>query len=238
MVNDINLNNIHLNEEDHVYTLDDSNIEFISVTTYISDFFEKFDQLKIAERLSRTSPKYSHLSAEEIISDWNGMRDYGTLVHKEIEDHINNTAPASDVKAKNGIQWLQNFLENKNCDVYVEKIIFSEELRLAGTMDVLIKLNDSDEYIIIDWKTNKKIDTRSFNNKMGTHPITSNIEDCKYNVYAFQLSLYRYILEEYYGLKIKQQIIAHLTDYGVESFLPPYYKGHMEAIANLRKECD
>ena len=166
------------------------------------------------------------------------MRDYGTLDHKEIEDHINNIAPASDVKAKNGIQWLQNFLENKNCDVYVEKIIFSEELRLAGTMDVLIKLNDSDEYIIIDWKTNKKIDTRSFNNKMGTHPITSNIEDCKYNVYAFQLSLYRYILEEYYGLKIKQQIIAHLTDYGVESFLLPYYKGHMEAIANLRKECD
>ena len=71
---------------------------------------------------------------------------------------------------------------------------------------------------------------------MGNHPITSNIEDCKYNVYAFQLSLYRYILEEYYGLNIKQQIIAHIDDYGVNSYLPPYYKGHMEELAKLRKD--
>ena len=121
-------------------------------------------------------------------------------------------------------------------DLHVEIIIYSEELKLAGTLDILIRLKDSDEYIIIDWKTNKKIDTRSFNGKTGTHPITSNIEDCKYNVYGFQLSLYRYILEKYYGLKVKQQIIAHVNDYTVDSYLPPYHKGHMDAITELRKE--
>ena len=235
-MNSIHDNSISLNEKDHTYHLDDSNIDFTSVTTYIGDFFEKFDQLKIAEKLIRTSPKYAHLSIEELIEDWNKARDYGTLVHKEIENHINSVSEATEIKAKNAVLWLNNFLEDKEYDLHVEKIIYSKELKLAGTMDVLIKIKDTDEYIIIDWKTNKKIDTRSFNNKMGTHPITSNIEDCKYNVYAFQLSLYRYILEEYYGLKIKQQIIAHIDDYSVNSYLPPYHKGHMEAISNLRKD--
>ena len=236
MLNKIINNNIHLDEKNHIYSLDNSNIEFTSVTTYIGDFFDKFDQLKVARKLTQTSPKYAHLSIDELISEWDKMRDYGTFVHKQIENHMNKLEKASDLKAKNAILWLNNFLDNKEYDLYAEKIIFSEELKLAGTMDVLIKLSDTDEYIIIDWKTNKKINTRSFKNKMGNHQITSNIEDCKYNVYAFQLSLYRYILEEYYGLNIKQQIIAHIDDYGVNSYLPPYHKGHMEKLAKLRKD--
>ena len=234
-MNNINDNSISLDEESHVYSLKNRDIDFTSVTTYISDFFEKFDQIKVANKLIKTSMKYAHRSVEDIIEDWNKSRDYGTFVHKQIEDHVRGLEDATDAKAKHGVEWLKNFINDRNCDVHVEKIIFSEDLRLAGTMDVLIYLPESDEYIIIDWKTNKKIDTRSFRNKMGTHPVTSNIEDCKYNVYAFQLSLYRYLLETCYGLKIKQQIIAHIDNYRVNAYLPPYYKGHMEAIASLRK---
>jgi ATP-dependent exoDNAse (exonuclease V) beta subunit len=235
-LNNIHENNISLDEDSHVYSLNEKNIEFTSVTTYISDFFEKFNQIEVAKKLIKTSMKYAHRSIDDIIEDWNVSRDYGTFVHKQIENHFKGISDATDMKAKHGVQWLVNFTENRICDIHVEKIIFSEELKLAGTMDVLIYLKESDEYIIIDWKTNKKIDTRSFRNKMGTHHITSNIEDCKYNVYAFQLSLYRYLLETYYGLKIKQQIIAHIDDNGVNAYLPPYYKGHMEAISNLRKD--
>ena len=192
-MNNINDKNMSLDEETHIYSLKNSGIEFTSVTTYISDFFEKFNQLEIAEKLIKTSMKYAHRTVDDIISDWNKSRDYGTLVHKEIENHINKTSEAKDLKAKHAIEWLGRFTENRLCDIYSEKIIFSEQLKIAGTMDILIRLHESDEYIIIDWKTNKKIDTRSFRNKMGTHSITSNIEDCKYNVYAFQLSFYRYI---------------------------------------------
>ena len=236
MLNDIQKNIITLDEETHIYSLKNSEIKFTSVTTYISDFFEKFNQLEIAKKLIKTNIRYAHRTVDDIISDWNKSRDYGTLVHKEIENHINKTSEAKDLKAKHAIEWLGRFTENRLCDIYSEKIIFSEQLKIAGTMDILIRLHESDEYIIIDWKTNKKIDTRSFRNKMGTHSITSNIEDCKYNVYAFQLSFYRYILETYYGLNIKQQIIAHIDDYNVNAYLPPYYKAHMEAIANLRKD--
>ena len=44
-------------------------------------------------------------------------------------------------------QCLNSFLKNKEYDLYVEKIIFSTDLRLAGTMDVLVRLHESDEYI-------------------------------------------------------------------------------------------
>ena len=234
MLNSLDDDIISLNEKTHIYSLQDSNIDFTSVTTYIGEFFEKFDQQKIAAKLIQTNIKYAHLTVEELISEWDKSRDYGTLVHKQIEEHVNGLSQASDMKAKNAVLWLNDFVKNKNCDLLVEKIIFAKELCLAGTMDVLIRLKDSNEYIIIDWKTNKKIDTKSYRNKKGTHPITSNIDDCKYNIYAFQLSLYRYILEEYYGLTINQQIIAHITDYSVDAYLPPYYRGHIEALVKLR----
>ncbi len=42
--------------------------------------------------------------------------------------------------------------------------------------------------------------------------------------YSLQLSLYRYILEEYYNLKIRNQVIAHLKDDGVDAHLAPYLR--------------
>ena len=154
----------------------------------------------------------------------------------EIEEYILNNARPKETKAIHGINWLEKFLDNEKHTVYTEKIIYSEELRLAGSVDLIIKNKLTNEYTIIDWKTNEKIPTTSYNKKMGTHLITSDIEDCKYSVYSLQLSLYRYILEKYYGLKVKQQIIAHVNDYTVDSYLPPYHKGHMDAITELRKE--
>ena len=237
MNNNIDDSLVFLEESTHTYSLkDNQDVEFTSVTTYVSEFFEKFDQLKIAKKLINTNIKYAHRTVEDIISDWDKARDYGTFVHKQIEDQLTGVSEATDLRAQYAVKWLNEFLNNRNHDLYAEKIIFSKELQIAGTMDILIRLKDSNEYVIIDWKTNKKLSKKSFNHKMGTHPLTSNIEDCKYNVYAFQLSLYRYILEEYYGIKIKQQIIAHIDDYRVNAYLPPYYKGHMEAISNLRKD--
>ena len=121
-------------------------------------------------------------------------------------------------------------------NVFSEKIIYSTELKLAGSVDLIIQNTESDEYTIIDWKTNEKIPTNSYKNKVGTHQITHDIEDCKFNLYALQLSLYRYLLEEYYGLKISNQLIVHLRDDKVLAYMTPYYKSHVERIANLRKD--
>ena len=83
---------------------------------------------------------------------------------------------------------------------------------------------DSEEHVIIDWKTSKRIDKKSFKGKTGIKKETSDIEDCNYNHYALQLSLYRFILEEYYNIQVSRQLIAHLKEDGLESHSTPYMK--------------
>lgn len=234
--NNFNIENIRLERESHTYILEDNeNIEFTSVTTFLSEFFEKFDSEKIANKLVNKVPKYAHLTAEELIAQWNEARDHGTKVHNEIEDYLLENVKPSEIKAINAIDWL-----NKNCNseehlALSEKIVYSEELKLAGSIDLIIHNKKTNKYSLVDWKTNAKITTNSFNGKSGTHRITSDLEDCKYTLYALQLSLYRYILEEYYGLDIYRQFIVHLKDNETIAYLTPYYKNHVKQLTELRK---
>ena len=230
-------NNISLDRAEHIYQLTSNpEIVFTSVTTFLSDFFEKFDSEKIAKKLVNRVPKYAHLTAEELIGQWNEARDHGTKVHNEIEDYLLEDITPTEIKATNAIDWLN---KNSNSDDHValsEKIIYSEELKLAGSIDLIIHNKKTDRYSLVDWKTNAKITTNSFNGKSGTHTITSDLEDCKYTLYALQLSLYRYILEEYYGLSIRNQLIAHLKEDSVEAITTPYMRDEIVDMLKYREE--
>jgi len=103
-------------------------------------------------------------------------------------------------------------------------IIYSKQLKIAGTIDVLALDKKINQYDLIDWKTSKKIETSSFGGKVGTKPATNTIPDCNYSHYTLQLSLYRYILEEYYGLDINNQFIAHLKEDYARGIEVPYMK--------------
>ena len=235
--NDFNINNIELDRDSHIYTLSNNkSINFTSVTTYISEFFEKFDSLKTATKLVNTVPKYSHLTVEELLSEWNFARDHGTKVHNQIEDNLIHGIEANEQKAIQGLNWLNKHISTDKHQVFAEKIIYSEEIKLAGSIDLIIHNKETNQYTIVDWKTNAKISTSAYRGKTGTHNITSNIDDCKYNVYALQLSAYRYILEEYYNLSIYRQFIVHLKDDQAIVYLTPYLKDHIKKIFDLRKE--
>ena len=66
-------------------------------------------------------------------------------------------------------------------------------------MIVLLYNKNTESYAIIDWKTSRKIDTKGFNNKKGTHRITQELQDCKFVHYSLQLSFYRYLLDDANG---------------------------------------
>ena len=116
-------------------------------------------------------------------------------------------------------------------ELFSEKIIYSKELNLAGTIDLLMYDKKSDSYIIIDWKTSSKIETSAYRHKTGNHDITRNLEDCNFNHYSLQLSLYRYILENYYGLKVNNQMIVHITDTDCRGYMTPYLLNHIKLMA-------
>ena len=199
-MNNIKDNDIILNEKLHQYSLlSRPEIAFTSVTAYVEHFFEGFDSLKIATKLVKTHPKYSKFTVKSLIAKWAETANYGTKVHNEIEQWIKEKVEPEEVKALNGRDWIEKYMLRSDLDIHSEVIVYSKELSIAGTIDILARDNSSDEYGIIDWKTSRKIDKTSYNQKMGTHSSTSHVMDCNFYHYSLQLSLYRYILEEYYG---------------------------------------
>ncbi len=87
-------------------------------------------------------------------------------------------------------------------------------------MDLLIFDKVSQKYSILDWKTSKEIKTDSYKMKTGNKPETNDLLDCKFNHYALQLSLYRYLLEKNYDIMLDDQLIIHLDTNTVHGYSP------------------
>ena len=222
---------IKLEEEAHKYILTGhEDIEFTSVTTCISEFFDKFDKEAVAYKLVTTIPKYKGRSAEDLIKEWDLAASYGTAVHKEIEDYIKLKKTPEIDRAIAGVDWLNKYLQKSDHELFSEVIVYSEELKIAGTVDLLVFDKTSKKYNILDWKTSKAIKTDSYKMKTGNRPETADLLDCKFNHYALQLSLYRYLLEKNYNLELDDQLIVHLDNNSVHGYIAPYLEDHIVSI--------
>ena len=222
---------IELLEPEHRYSLkSEPEIDFTSVTSITSKYFEPFNKEEVAKRLVETNVKYMGMTVEELIAQWDEARDFGTLVHNNIESYINNENYEAISEVNHAIKWMKKFKNLSDFIFYPEVKVFSRELRIAGTIDVLAKDNKSNTFIIIDWKTSKSISKTSFGGKMGTQPITSHLMDCKFVHYSLQLSFYRYLLEKYYDIKITNLLIGHLTGHECNPIVADYYQKEVSSI--------
>ena len=144
-------------------------LNLTSVTTFIGHFFEEFDAKKIATKLVNSNIKYMHMSVEELMAQWKHAADYGTVVHEELEDYILYGTEVKEKKSIQGINWLKKYMVKSRYDIYSECIVYSKELKLAGTIDLLLYDKNADSYAIMDWKTSKRIDSKAFKNRKGNH---------------------------------------------------------------------
>ena len=208
--------------------------KLISVTTFVGQFFEKFDAKIVARKLA----KFPHYKAQKkgvryFLKDWKARADHGTKVHKEIEDWMNGglgTVDGLEPKTVHATQFITEYLlENPITTGLVEQRIFTTELGLAGTID-WVTFNAEGTFDLIDWKTNENLTTKGYKGKRGTHTATENLEDCLVVKYGLQLSMYAYILEEYYGMKCRNLILVHLTPEGYEGIYVPYEKKIVEEM--------
>lgn len=207
-------------EEGHKYFIDGveySTLGGVGSTTFIKSFFPTFDAAKIIGFIQRgrryrsdTEYKYYRKSAEEIKQMWaaNGNQacNAGTIMHANIE-HFYNKREVVDTSP----EWRQ-FLEfeqkRSNLEPYrTEWMIFDEEFRISGAIDMLFKHADG-EVSIYDWKRSKEI-KRSASEK-AFFPI-EHLKNCNLNHYSLQLNLYKFILERNYGLVVKGMhlIVCH-----------------------------
>jgi hypothetical protein len=208
--------NIIYYDQPHKYYVGDRNL--ISCTTFLGLFKPKFETEVIAEKYAKSRG----LDKDDVIDEWDFKRDFsclkGTLIHKYAEDYVNNKIFPYDgapfvklfgldiMKSKFDrlkilYEKFYNDSQKNLIPIKSEMIVGDEELGIAGCVDQIYYNKKAGEFQIYDYKSNKKIGTKSDYNQRFKHPV-SHLEMCELNSYSLQLEMYKYILERNTGIKI------------------------------------
>ena len=166
----------------------------------ISDNQEKITQLN--ETTQQILNEWQQTNAESLKK--------GTAYHKEKEDFYTSKMYAFYNSVKYNV-CTNNDLRTHEFGIHPELLIYDDEFKIAGQVDLLIKTGN--KITIRDYKTNKKL---VFNNAFQNmkYPL-EHLSDCNFNHYQLQLSLYAYMINKMYGYEITDLYIDHYT--GTES---------------------
>lgn len=196
-------------ETGHIYESPESpDIKWTGVTTFVSQFKEKFDAEGSALKASKNKKsKWYNMSVDDILAVWqketHRAQDLGNWYHRQREKDMLefNTISRSGVDVPiyppieiDGIKYApeQRLTEG----VYPEHMVYLESMSLCGQSDVVEVVNGV--VSITDYKTNKEIKAKGYRNWDGKVskmlPPVSHLDDCNLNHYALQLSLYMYII--------------------------------------------
>jgi len=219
--------------ENHSYKSIDpaDEIEWISATTFVGLFKDKFDAEKIANKVSKNKKsKWYGMTPEEIQDAWSseGKRatDLGTWYHNQREEDITGieTLEKYGIELKIFKPIIENNIkyapEQKLIPgVYPEHFVYLKSAGLCGQSDLVEVVNN--EIHILDYKTNKEIKKESYKNWEGisqkmTGPC-SNLDDCNLNHYALQLSAYMYIILKHNPKYKPGKLILHHISFEEES---------------------
>ena len=222
-------------EPTHTYTVKGITEGYISCTGFLHEFFGHFDPDAIIRKMksSRNWPnsKYYGKTDEEIKTGWaeNGKNasEKGTAMHLAIEQFLNGAIDTNlnyikmpidnpvkidlsdEVLKSNEWKYFMNFWKKYQNDLVpyrMEWEVWVEEIRLAGSIDAVFYRKSTNDYVILDWKRSKEIKKENkFQSGLG--PV-SHLPDCNYWHYTLQLNVYRWILEQHYGLDVAEMYLV------------------------------
>jgi len=226
-------NSILFEEKRHIYTVNGETYE--SGTHFIKKFTIPFDSALHSSRVA----KKEGVSQEEILARWDFERDSSTVrgngIHKFIEDRQRGFI----VRPPNKIvipqyRDLEAFLTtNKITRVFNEFRTCNHKLKIAGTMDALYWKDG--KFCILDWKTNKKLNTDNPYKKYCKYPFTK-IADTELGHYYLQINLYRYMIAQVVGEELvgDTHYVVHFPHEGeMKVFEVPNLQKEMAIIANF-----
>ena len=196
---------------------------------------------------------------QDILDEWQKTNaescERGSKIHAELEGKYTSKKQCEIKKFGLGGKFEVNTndsLMKHNKDLLdIDKGVFPEymiyrksedgKFRLAGQIDLLIK--DGNDIYIIDYKTNKKLDDKSFFDKrtkkcqMMKYPM-NNIMDCNKMHYALQLSTYAWMLQKLNPkFVVKKLILIHYDHQGnVTEHELDYLKDDVERMCRFYKK--
>jgi hypothetical protein len=211
-------NRITFLEKDHVYLIDGNPTNAPSVTRLLKRYKRKFDQDLIAARVAkkRKCPK------EQVILEWelNNVLSttLGTMVHKYIENYYGNkrvefegsfdrlgSAEKKQIQEAfpKAVKQFQNFFQDNSHLISVKNeqpLGDIDGSKVCGMCDLLCFNKLSGTFEILDFKTNKKMNsTTKWGNLL---PPFDYMTEGEVNEYTIQLNCYKYFIEKYTSINI------------------------------------
>jgi hypothetical protein len=196
--------------ENHKYqSLDpDDRIEWTSVTSFVGMFKQKFDPVSQSIKSSQNKrSKWYGMDPKEIQAHWTSETDRAITAGSWYHDQRESDLMSIDTLQRQGINipiikpiWegtvkrapVQRLTEG----IYPEHFVYLKSAGVCGQSDRVEVIKDTID--IIDYKSNKEIKLTSFVNWEGKSVKMSgpcsHLDDCNFNHYALQLSIYMYII--------------------------------------------
>jgi ATP-dependent exoDNAse (exonuclease V) beta subunit len=217
---------IVFDEPSHTYTIN-GETGYMSATTFVHSNFPVFNEDLIISRMMSSKNweknKYYPMTAEEIKQAWevnrNEAAEAGTIMHAMIEDFYNglytlDTLPADSIEMTYFKRFREDYeIESGLLPFRTEWRVFHEELKIAGTID-MVYINPNDGSLsIVDWKRcreMKQFVNTAFQQQRSLNPALQKLFDTNYYHYTLQLNLYKHILETKYGVRVKELILVNL----------------------------
>jgi len=199
--------------------------------------------------------KYWGKTAEEIKKEWssNDSAVLGTNLHYRIECFMNNETiaypythqdlfnmyfnePDQPVEWNYFIQFIKDFPRLK--PYRTEWIVYDEDVQIAGSIDMVYE-NDDGSLSIYDWKRAKEISSTNNYKKFSYTLCLKHIPHTNFWHYALQLNIYKTILENKYGKKVKELFLVRLHPNNIQQTYEliklPMLEQEMENLFEERK---
>jgi len=213
---------IAFDEPTHKYYVNGSCQGNISCTGFIHEFFGHFDGKKILTKMRKgpnwATSKYYGKTDEEIMAEWsaNGKEasSAGTAMHFAIEQYMHGAYSEIDPVVQTTPEWkyFQKFWDECGHDLEpyrsewevftdaLEPFQGERKIKLCGSIDMVYRRKSDGKFVIYDWKRSKEIKSENpFGS--GLAPL-EHLPDTNYWHYTMQLNVYKWILEQYYGLEV------------------------------------
>ena len=227
---------ISFDETSHTYTVDGKSLQ--SVTNIVENCFPKFD----AELHAENTAAKMGITPQEVIDMWERQgkesRELGTTMHQKIESYYQG----KDSREDDAFRLFKVFADKVKLEPYrTEWAVYDTDYNIAGTID-FVDCQDG-KFTIYDWKRSDKIIANGMPVKVskyqekGLYPL-EHLENCAYYHYALQLSLYKFILERNYDMKIsKLRLGIFHPSYDKPYVLEmPYLENEVKLLMDLRSE--
>jgi len=216
-------------EVNHKYTNPDNNKVYISVSQLLKKYKEPFDSDFFASKVAKRDGK----TKEEVLQEWKEKTqvacDKGVEIHTIFEEYLTT----GKVKKENKpyIDDLKKVFKKSEYKTINSEMILSNDIyEVAGTSDIIGDVGEN-YFDVLDFKTNKNFLFYSKYGKYLKFPL-NNLQECQYNDYSLQLSLYAFLYSSSTNKKVRQISILYHDGEQFHRYPVPYLYWEATALLN------